>query len=137
ARRRAGSVRLRAPSAVASLAAGHVLPIHDAVLLDEPLPERPLVLARPPLELEDVLARTDEAPRLPVAAEAPLHVEGVRPPQERHLVHAPVAADAADTLRHVDAVVEVGEAGEVVDAVPVERLSRAVARADGLQHRRL
>src|SRR5438105_3998856 len=122
---------------MAHVAAGQLLAVHDPVLGDEAPPERLLVLARPPVELEDVLARPHEALGRLVTAEAPLHVERVRAPEERHLVDAPVTRDAADALVHVDRVVEVREARQVVDAVPADRPAAAVAFAHGLEHRRL
>src|SRR5438105_6603193 len=119
------------------VAAGQVLAVHDPVLRDEPAAERFLVLVRTPVELEDVLARTEVALGRLVTVEAPLHVEGVRAPKERHLVDAPVAGRAADALAHMDRVVEVREAGKIVDAVPPHRPAGPVALAHGLEHRRV
>src|SRR2546430_11878614 len=65
-----------------------MLTVHDAVLLHEPAPERCLILARLPVEIEDVFPRADEPRRVRVAAETPLHVERVRAPEERHLVRS-------------------------------------------------
>ena len=61
-------------------------------------------------------------------------------PGQRHLVDAAVAGCAADALVDVDAVVEVDEVGQVVDALPGDRLagrdsSRAPARASGCRPR--
>ena len=64
-----------------------------------------------------------------VAVQAPLHLQRVLLPGERHLVHPAVAALAADALVDVNAVVEVDEVGQIVDArpaidLPVRKLAR-------------
>ena len=71
-----------------------------------------------------------------MAVEAPLHLERVLLLHQRHLVDAPVAGLAAHPLLHVDAVVEVDEVGQVVDADPAQRLVVAEAGADRLENRR-
>ena len=71
--------------------------------------------------------------RIAMAGDAPLHVERVLAPHERHLVHAPVTRLAADALLHVRRVIEVGEVGQVVNAQPLDRSIGAVALADRLE----
>ena len=56
--------------------------------------------------------------------EAPLHLQRLLLPDERHLVHATVAGRAAHALVHVGAVVEVDEVGQVVDLRPLDGLRR-------------
>ena len=57
-----------------------------------------------------------------MAVEAPLHLQRLRAPLERHLVDAPVALDAGHALGDVHAVVEVDEVGQHVHALPGDRL---------------
>jgi hypothetical protein len=52
----------------------------------------------------------------------------------RHLVHAAVAALAADPLGEMDAVVEVDEVRQIVHALPHDRRPRAVALAHRREH---
>ena len=68
-----------------------------------------------------------------MALQAPLHLERLLLPDERHLVHAPVARRAADSLVHVGAVVEIGEIGEVVHLHPFDRSVGAEARPHRLE----
>ena len=56
---------------------------------------------------------------------------------QRHLVDRPVAGGAADALVHVNAVIEIHEVGQIVDARPLERLAGAEALPHRLQHRRV
>ena len=77
----------------------------------------------------------DRLLRVPVAVEAPLHGQRVLLPGDRHLVHPAVAGDAADALLDVDAVVEVDEVRQVVDALPLERRPVAEALPHRLQQR--
>ena len=87
------------------------------------------------LHREDLISRTNVGFRIAMAGNAPFHVERFGPPHQRHLVDAAVAFDAADSLRHVDAVIEVSEVGEIVNAGPGDRLAGAVTRADDFQLR--
>src|SRR4030095_4227566 len=52
-----------------------------------------------------------------------------------HLVDASVAADAADTFVDVHAVIEVNELGQVVNAVPLQRLAGFEAVAHRFERR--
>src|SRR5262249_58211885 len=77
----------------------------------------------------------DVALRVAVAVQAPFHVQRGLLPRQRHLVDRPVTGRAADALLDMDAVVEIGELGQVVDAHPGDRLIAAVALADRLGQR--
>src|SRR5258707_7734253 len=85
--------------------------------------------------VEYLLSRTQKFFRRTVAVEAPLHLQRCLLVHERHLVHGPVAVVAANALGDVNAVVEIDEVGQLVDARPLERLAGSVAGANGLQHR--
>ena len=66
--------------------------------------------------------------------ETPLHLQRVGFIDERHLVDAAMAGRATDPLVHMNTVVEVHEAGKVVDAIPLDRLAGPEARANRFQH---
>ena len=84
-----------------------------------------------------LVARPNELIRIPVAIEAPRHRQGRLLVDERHLVDRPVAGRTADTLLHVDAVIEIDEVGQVVHARPVQGRVVAETGPDRLQDRRL
>ena len=54
-----------------------------------------------------------------MAIQTPLHQQRRHLIGERHLVDPAVARRAADALVHVNAVIEIDEAGQVIDALPV------------------
>ena len=70
--------------------------------------------------------------RVTMAIEAPLHGQRRRARCQGHGIDLPVAAFAPDALRNVDAVVEVDEIRELVEALPAQRS----AAAECLDHRR-
>src|SRR4029077_4434150 len=72
--------------------------------------------------------------RLAVAIKTPGHLQSVGGPGERHLRDLSVAGGAADSLVHVDAVVETDEVGQRVHARPGERLIVAVAGPHRFEH---
>src|SRR5439155_1560262 len=59
--------------------------------------------------VEDLILRTDELFGMAVAVEAPLHGQRRSLIRERHFVDAAVASGAPDSLRHVNAVIEMDE----------------------------
>ena len=70
-----------------------------------------------------------------MAVHAPIHLQRALLPGERHLVDAPVAGGAADPFAHVDAVIEVDEFRQIVDARPLHWLARLEALAHRREHR--
>ena len=62
--------------------------------------------------------------RLAMAVQAPAHRERFLLNHRRHGGHVPVAVRAPDPTAGVHAMVEVGEIGKVVHAVPGDRLTR-------------
>src|SRR5262249_22661851 len=119
-------------SAVTDRAAGQSL---DVVALDQLAAALQLVRRRLPGHVVNLLPRAHVALRLAVAVQAPLHVQRGVLPRQRHPVDRAVTGRAAHALLDVDAVVEVGEVGQVIHARPGEGLAAAVALADGLQQR--
>src|SRR5438105_11776637 len=100
----------------------------------EPLaqPELLLLAAGRDGHAEALLARPQEALRIPVAVQAPAHGERRPLLHLRHLVDAAVAGDATHALLHVDRVVEVDEVRQLVDLVPDD----GPVREETLPHRR-
>src|ERR1041385_2423533 len=76
-----------------------------------------------PRHIEDLVARADVFLRVLMTIEAPAHVESLRFARQRHLIDSPMAVRAADSLRHVHAVVEVDEAGQIIYPNPFQRLA--------------
>jgi hypothetical protein len=99
------------------------LPAHD-LLVDYWLPSH----------REHLFARPEELFGMSVAVDAPLHVHISRFPGERHLVQTSVASFAAHSLVHVDAVIEIDEVGQIIDAIPAYGLVLAQAGAHRFQH---
>src|SRR4051794_28905630 len=90
---------------------------------------------RRPVDVEHKLLRTDVLCRRPVAIEAPFHQQRSLLPRQGHGVDRPMTGRAADTLVDVNAVIEVNEFGEPMDAAPFDRRAGPVALADWLEHR--
>jgi hypothetical protein len=84
---------------------------------------------------EHQLARADEPAGVAMALQAPFHVERRFAIHKRHPVDIAMARYAAHALAHMDAVIEAGEVGEVVHAVPYERLAAAKARPHRSENR--
>lgn len=105
----------------------------DVVFLDQPLPERELILGRLILHAVDIFARPDETLRRAVAFKTPVHVQRGHAPGERHLIDAAMAGGATDSLAHVNAVIEINEARQIVDPRPFNRLAGAETFPDRRQ----
>src|SRR5208282_6054938 len=84
--------------------------------------------------VEHLVARAQKFFRRTVAVEAPLHLQRCLLVHEGHLVHGPVAVVAANAFGDMNAVVEIDEVRQLIDARPLERLAGPVARANGLKH---
>src|ERR1035438_10111422 len=76
--------------------------------------------------VEHLVARAQILLRRAVAIETPLHLQRCLLIHQGHLVHWAMAVIAADTLCHVNAVIEINEVGQLVDARPLQRLTRSV-----------
>jgi len=83
--------------------------------------------------VKDLIARAQILAGIAMAAQAPLHLQTLLLVHQGHLVDGAVAGVAADTLGDVNAVIEIDEVGELVDASPLQRFAGAVAGADGLE----
>src|SRR6185503_787146 len=108
----------------------------DLVRGHEPGTQRRLILRWSISHREDLFARANVVLGIAVTVDTPFHLERVLLPHERHLIDAPMAGLAAHPLLHVDAVIEVHEVRQVVDADPLHRLVFAEAGAHRLEDRR-
>jgi hypothetical protein len=104
------------------------------VFLHELLPERELIRGRRVIHAEDKLTRTHKAFRCSMAFEAPVHVQRVFAPHQRHFVHTTVTRRTTDAFVNVNAVIEVNEARQIMNARPLDRAIRAEALAHRRQH---
>src|SRR5262245_12377449 len=140
-------------SSGSAVACGTLVEFADVVLLDQLLAEpqlserlTALTLKAESLKLpgreffgaeihdEDLVARSDVLLGLAVTVEAPLHQQGAVLIDRLHLIDAAVAAGAADALGDVDAVVEIDEVGQLVDALPPDRVAPGVTAPHRLEH---
>src|SRR5882762_1956897 len=105
------------------------------VFLHEPAAESQLVAGRLVKRIEHFRARTKVILRRVMTFETPAHIKGLAAPGDIHFRNGAVASRAADTLRYVNAVIEVNEVRHSVHARPGNRFSAAIARAHGFEHR--
>ena len=89
----------------------------------------------PPFHVVNLLNGPHESFRRAVTLQTPLHLQRLRLEKNRHLVDAPVTRRAADTLFHVNAVIEVRVVRQIVYAYPLDRLAGAKTRAHGFEIR--
>ena len=87
--------------------------------------------------IKDLITRAKILAGIAMAAQTPLHLERCVLIHIRHLVDRTVTGITSDSLGDVDAVIEVHEVGERVDARPLQRLAGAVARANRLEQLRI
>jgi hypothetical protein len=83
--------------------------------------------------VKDLIAWAEIFAGITMASQTPLHLQGFRLVHQGHLVDRAVAGVAADALGYVNAVIEINEVGELVDAGPLQRFAGAVAGANGLK----
>ena len=94
--------------------------LSNLIFLDQLLTQGDLIDRRLVIHAEHVLARPHIAFRSAMTLEAPIHVEGIFPPCERHLVDWAMTGRAANALVNVDAVIEINKAGKVMDSGPLD-----------------
>ncbi len=94
------------------------------VFLDQPLSQCALVFLWLPIHTEDELAWPDEPFRFTMALQAPLHLERLRLPHQRHAVHPAMTGNTPNALMQMNTVVEVDKIWQVMHARPHQRLPR-------------
>jgi len=82
--------------------------------------------------VEDLIARPEILTGIAMAPQAPLHLQTLLLIHQRHQVNRAMTSVAADSLGHVDAVIEINEIGKLIDAGPLQRLAGSVAGTNGL-----
>src|ERR1051325_4692025 len=87
------------------------------------------------MDIKYAPAWADVLRRITMAVQTPLHIEGLLPSHQGHLVDGTVTGGAADPFLHMDAVVEVHVIGQIVHASPLDWLIRAETFAHGLEDR--
>lgn len=87
------------------------------------------------VDIEDLGLRPNVLLRLPVAIDAPVHVQSIHAIHKRHFVHLPMARRASHSFAYVDTVVEVNVIGKIMDSCPFNGLAAGPAVTDGLGHR--
>ena len=128
--RRSSIINRKLP--VAHAAIGELLGV-NVIIRDEFFPESELI-GRCPIQIENLIARTNIFFRGAMAFETPFHVKRVRLPGERHLIKLAMTCRAADAVTHMNAVVEKNEIWRVRDAVPEQWFILSQAFADGRKH---
>src|SRR5262249_2786037 len=122
-------------SSMARRTTGELIRVADLVTAVKFAEEVGLIAGRLPGHVEDLVARPEVRRRVAVAVEAAAHEERLVLIGEGHLIDAAVTLDASDPLADVDAVVEVDETRQVVDALPGDRVAVLEARPHRLQGR--
>ena len=101
---------------VASGAAGQLL---NSIFFHEFFTEGGLIRRRYVRHVKNVFARTNETLGCPMALQAPIHIKSIFAPRERHHVDPAVTGRATDALMDMNAVIEVNEAGKVMNPSPL------------------
>src|SRR5262245_22868467 len=107
----------------------------DVIFLHEPAPDLFLIRGSFVRHVEYFILRTHVQFRVPMAIQAPLHLERSHLPGERHLVNPAMASRTSHSLVDVDAVIEVDKVRQVMDPGPLYRLARPKAVPNRLERR--
>src|SRR5262245_3498546 len=95
------------------------------VFLDQPLSQCALVFLWLPIHIEDELAWPDEPFRGAMALQAPLHLQGLRLPHQRHAVYTAMTGDTAYALVQMNTVIEVDKIWQIMHTCPDQGLPGA------------
>src|SRR5690606_33570432 len=98
----------------------------DPVALLQLAAELALRSLRPPAHGRHLVQGSQVTLGLAMAVEAPAHGQRRDLVHARHPVHAPVARLAADPFPHMDRMIEVDEARELIDTAPGDGCVRRV-----------
>ncbi|EEF25552.1 conserved hypothetical protein, partial [Ricinus communis] len=85
----------------------------------------------------DLFGRSQMFLRRAMTIETPLHVERRYAPIQRHLIDAPVTLDAGDAFVDVNAVIEIHEVRQIMQALPRDGFARAQALVQRRKHGRI
>jgi len=114
------------------MTSGTIREAPDLVFFHQPRPQRALVLRGliRIVDLEDILPRPDVTFRMPMAIQAPFHLQALCAPSQRHGPHGTVARGAAYSLVHMNAVVEIDEIRQTVHLDPLDGFIASIALTD-------
>src|ERR1700722_14142703 len=87
------------------------------------------------MHVVNLLARPEVQLGLPVAVEAPFHLQAVHLPHQGHFVDSPVTGAATNALGNMNAVIEIDEFRQIVNASPGDRAIGSPAFTDRLKDR--
>src|SRR5665213_2611557 len=107
----------------------------DVILAHEAAALIDLILWRSPLHVENGTQRSNIVFGTAIAGQTPSHRKRRRLLHQRHAVHIAVARRAADSLGHVNTVVEINIVGKLMDPTPVYRLILCQTVAYRRKHR--
>ncbi len=86
-----------------------------------------------PFHIENFVFVAHEFLRLAMASQAPLHLQRRRLENNRHLIDATMTGRAADSLIHMNAVIEIDVIGKIVNPRPLKRFAGAETCTHWLQ----
>lgn len=92
-----------------------------------------LVQGRLPIHVKDPIPGAHEVLRLPMAIDAPIHLERLRSPNESHLIDPTMAGRATNALCDMNAVIEIDEIGQLMNSDPMQRFVLPKADEDRRQ----
>jgi hypothetical protein len=90
------------------------------ICFDELASKRYLIIGVNIIDIKYLRSRSDIFFRLPVAINAPIHVESVDAIHQRHLVYSSMTRRAAYALVEMNAVIEIDVIGKIVDSRPLD-----------------
>jgi hypothetical protein len=103
-------------------------------LLDQFLTDFLLIAVGLVVHIENLIARAHVLLRVPVTIEAPFHQQRSLLRDRLHFIDLAMTARAANSLAHVNAVIEINKIGQPVHTLPFDRFARPVAFADRFEH---
>ncbi len=106
----------------------------DLVFLHQFEPQSELIRWRLVIHAEDIFPGANKAFRIAVALKAPVHIESVHAPCQRHLIDLTMASRTTDAFMDVNAMIEINEPWKIVNACPFDRLVCAKAFSHRRQH---
>src|SRR5207237_1426156 len=86
-------------------------------------------------QVEDLLARPNVLFGIAMTVETPVHVQRLHLPGQRHAIDPAMTAHTADSLVHVNTVIELHEIRQLVNANPLDRLPVPVTGTYRFEHR--
>jgi hypothetical protein len=118
-----------------SRTAGQKCRILNVILLLQIHSSGDLIFSRSPLHVENLIFRPHKIFRTPMTLETPFHLQRISLRNHGHLIDSTVAGRTADAFVHMNRVIEISEVRKIVDANPLQRLTRLETGANRFQVR--